>query len=150
MRRRRVLSSGLAIGVAALPFGSLAAAAPAISVYASPYCGCCGKWVDHLRAAGFTAEVTHVDDVAPMKRMAGVPRALASCHTASVDGYVVEGHVPAPVIRSLLQERPQVRGIAVPGMPIGSPGMEGPSPEAYTVYSFTAGEAPRPYERIRP
>lgn len=150
MRRRRVLSLGLATGLAALPFGALALAAPAISVYASPYCGCCGDWVEHLRSAGFAAEVTHVDDVAPMKRMAGVPQGLASCHTASVDGYVVEGHVPAPVIRRLLRERPQVRGIAVPGMPIGSPGMEGPSPEPYTVYSFADGEAPRAYERIRP
>lgn len=150
MRRRRVLSSGLAMGLVATTFGSIAAAPPAVTVYASPLCGCCGKWVDHLRAAGFAAEVEHVDDVAPVKRMAGVPRPLASCHTASVDGNVVEGHVPAHVVHRLLRERPDVGGIAVPGMPIGSPGMEGPSPEPYTVYTFAAGERPRPYAHIDP
>lgn len=149
VRRRHLLLSGLASALAARPVAGIAAA-PAVAVYASPRCGCCGAWVDHLRAAGFAVDVTHVDDIAPVKRMAGVPAGLASCHTASVAGYVVEGHVPAHVVRRLLRERPEVRGIAVPGMPIGSPGMEGPSPEAYTVYAFAAAGEARPYERIRP
>lgn len=100
------------------------AAAIAITVYKSPTCGCCGDWVKHLEQNGFAVAVHDVDDVDPFKRKAGLTPQLASCHTAFVDGYAVEGHVPAADIKRLLAERPAARGLTVPGMPLGSPGME--------------------------
>lgn len=112
---------------------------PRVRVYKTPMCGCCTKWVEHLQAEGFAVEVADVDDLGQLKREKRVPAALSSCHTAIVDGYVVEGHVPAEDVRRLLRERPGVIGIAVPGMPEGSPGMEGPHPEAYEVLLFDAG-----------
>lgn len=115
---------------------SVGAASNEVHVYKSPTCGCCGKWVQHLRANGFTVRTTDVPNVDPIKRSNGVPGKLASCHTALVAGYVVEGHVPAEDLKRLLAERPKVAGLAVPGMPIGSPGMEGPNPERYRVMSF--------------
>jgi hypothetical protein len=107
-----------------------------VHVYKTPRCGCCSKWIDHLRAAGFTVRATDVADLAPIKLENGLPRRLASCHTAFVEGYLVEGHVPASDVRRLLRERPKISGLAVPEMPIGSPGMEGPNPEPYEVLSF--------------
>jgi hypothetical protein len=114
-----------------------AAEATPITVYKTPTCGCCKKWVEHLEKNGFRVTVEDMDDVSPVKAQHGVPGDLHSCHTGVVDGYVVEGHVPADVIRKLLAERPQVAGIAVPGMPMGSPGMEGPYTEHYDVLAFT-------------
>ncbi len=111
---------------------------PHVVVYKTPSCGCCNGWVEHLREAGFDVEARDVRDLMSVKIDAGVPTDLTSCHTALIDGYVVEGHIPADVVKRLLAERPAVAGIAVPGMPIGSPGMEGPNPEAYTVQAFTA------------
>lgn len=106
-------------------------------VYKTPSCGCCRAWVDHVKAAGFQVEVQDMPDVTPVKNEHGVPQHLGSCHTALVDGYVIEGHVPADVIRRLLSERPQVAGIAVPGMPAGSPGMEmGDRKDPYDVIAF--------------
>ena len=93
-------------------------------------------WVSHLRKNGFAVRSTDVPDMRSVKRQAGVPRAVSSCHTAMVEGYIVEGHVPADDVKRLLAERPDVRGIAVPGMPIGSPGMEGPNPQPYDVITF--------------
>lgn len=115
---------------------------PPVNVVKSPTCGCCTAWVRHLRESGFRVRTTDVDDVTRTKRELDVPRDLWSCHTATVDGYVVEGHVPASDLRRLLEERPAVAGLAVPGMPVGSPGMEGDSPEAYEVVAF-GGEAGR-------
>ena len=114
------------------------AAAPVITVYKSPTCGCCKDWVAHVRKAGFRVDVKDVNDMATVKADAGVPAAAQSCHTAIVDGYAVEGHVPADVIQRLLKERPKIAGIAVPGMPVGSPGMEVPGRKAdrYDVLSF--------------
>ena len=115
-----------------------ASVARAITVYRTASCGCCGKWVDHLKAAGFEPTVHivgNVDDTPPRK---GLPASLRSCHTATLEGYTVEGHVPADVIRQLLRDRPRVQGIAVPGMPAGSPGMESPNPEPYVVFTFDA------------
>ena len=109
---------------------------PPVKVYKTPTCGCCGKWVRHLEKAGFTVETTNMSNVDPVKQANGVPFALASCHTAIVDGYVVEGHVPVEDILRLLKERPAVKGIAVPGMPLGSPGMESSRPEPYKVLAF--------------
>ena len=106
-------------------------------VYKTPTCGCCRAWVDHVKAAGFEVEVQDMVDVSPVKNEHGVPQHLGSCHTALVDGYVIEGHVPADVIRRLLSERPQVAGIAVPGMPAGSPGMEmGDRKDPYDIIAF--------------
>jgi hypothetical protein len=98
--------------------------APLVVVHRSPTCGCCMKWVDHLRAAGYTVEVQESNEMAAVKERIGVPKAQRSCHTAEVAGYFLEGHVPAEDLQRLLDERPKARGLAVPGMPMGSPGME--------------------------
>lgn len=95
-----------------------------VVVYKDANCRCCAKWVDHLRQSGFSVAVENRADMASIKRELGVPGALASCHTAQVDGYLIEGHVPAQDIRTLLTLRPAASGLAVPGMPVGSPGME--------------------------
>ncbi|MGZ8282610.1 MAG: DUF411 domain-containing protein [Allosphingosinicella sp.] len=100
------------------------AAAATIEVVKSPYCGCCSHWIDYLRAEGFEVRVTETEDVTPVARRLGVPDDLRSCHSASIEGYAIEGHVPAADIRRLVAERPDAAGLAVPGMPIGSPGME--------------------------
>lgn len=107
-----------------------------VTVYKSPTCGCCTKWEEHLRENGFRVVSVPREDMNAIKSEHGVPRGLQSCHTALVDGYAVEGHVPADVIRKLLTERPRVKGVAVPGMPMGSPGMEGPHKDQYEVYTF--------------
>ncbi|MGH8566713.1 MAG: DUF411 domain-containing protein [Gammaproteobacteria bacterium] len=116
--------------------GAGGAAAVEITVSKTPQCGCCKKWVDHLRDNGFEVVVVDMESVEAVKRQNGVPTALGSCHTAVVDGYVVEGHVPADLIARLLSERPKVKGLAVPGMPMGSPGMEGPRKDPYQVLTF--------------
>lgn len=119
---------------------ALASAKTEIVVHKSPTCGCCTKWEDHLRAAGFKVVSKQVDDLNKIKTQAGVPDALQSCHTAKVQGYVIEGHVPAASIKKLLAKKPKsVKGLAVPGMPMGSPGMEGPYTEKYEVISFEKG-----------
>jgi len=110
---------------------------PAITVHRSPSCGCCLAWVEHLRGAGFEVAVVEVEDTTPVARRLGVPDGLRSCHTAEVAGYAIEGHVPAADIRRLLAERPAAAGLAVPGMPIGAPGMEmGGRREAYATMLF--------------
>lgn len=118
--------------------GAGAQSLPVIEMSKHPQCGCCGAWAEHLRAEGFEVEVTETARMRGVKKLAGVPERLASCHTATVDGYVVEGHVPASDIKRLLAQRPAVKGIAVPGMPLGSPGMEADRTEAYDVLSFDA------------
>ena len=110
-----------------------------ITVYKSPTCGCCTAWEEHLRAHGFAVESRPTADMASVKVARGIPAALSSCHTALVDGYIVEGHVPADVIARMLEERPDILGLTVPGMPMGSPGMEGPYTERYDVLTFDAG-----------
>ncbi len=96
----------------------------AVTMYTTTNCACCDKWADHLRQQGFDVKTQPVVDLAPLRSLRGVPPTLAACHTAFVEGYVIEGHVPADVIRQMLEERPEATGIAVPRMPIGSPGME--------------------------
>ena len=108
-----------------------------ITVYKSPTCGCCSKWVSHLHANGFEVEAIDRQNMNDVKLDAGIPRQLASCHTAKIGGYVIEGHVPAADIKRLLKERPDVAGLAVPGMPMGSPGMEGHRQDRYEVLTFT-------------
>ena len=138
---RRHLLAGLTISLAASPLlGSrIALAAPEpVEVWKSPTCGCCKAWVDHLQAAGFAVTVHDVDDVEAVKTAHGVPRALRSCHTALVGGYVVEGHVPAADLRRLLAERPRAGGLAVAGMPQDAPGMVMNTGEPYQVVLFGA------------
>lgn len=108
-----------------------------IVVYKSPSCGCCGKWLEHLKKNNFNVKEIVTNDVHAIKDKYGVPDAMAACHTAMVDGYVIEGHVPADDIKTLLKAKPKVAGIAVPGMPVGTPGMEmGGKKEPYKVISF--------------
>ena len=111
---------------------------PIVLVHKTPTCGCCGAWVEHIEAAGFPVSVVESSEVESLKQRLGVPAELASCHTAEVGGYVVEGHVPAAAIRRLLGERPDATGLAVPGMPAGSPGMDFPGvdPEPYEAFLF--------------
>ena len=143
---RRTVMIGLG-GIAALAGGALAfpglfgggpASAGEVVVYKSPSCGCCGEWAKHLRRNGFDVSVKNIDNISPVKEQAGVPYDLESCHTAFVDGYVVEGHVPAENIYKMLADRPDLKGLAVPGMPASAPGMDSPDREPYTVYSFNA------------
>lgn len=116
-----------------------------ITVYASPTCGCCTKWMDHLRDNGFLVTVESLGDVTPIKRQLGIPQALSSCHTAMVHAYAIEGHVPADLIQRVVRERPAIAGLAVPGMPNGSPGMEGAKKDPYEVLAFTADGSARTY-----
>lgn len=113
-----------------------APAAATVTVYKSASCGCCNKWIDHLRAAGFTVTAYDTDDLASVMTSMGVPGPLASCHTAKVGNYVIEGHVPADMIKNLLRDHPAILGLAVPGMVTGSPGMEGPNPQHYDVIAW--------------
>lgn len=125
-RRGVVLRSGAALLLTALPLGGLSAEdLPTMEVVKTPTCGCCKTWIDMARNAGFQLSVTETTDYAGMKRDAGVPPRLASCHTARIGGYVVEGHVPFAAIRTLLRQQPDIAGISVPGMPADSPGMGG-------------------------
>ncbi|MYL22290.1 DUF411 domain-containing protein [Halomonas alkaliantarctica] len=128
---QRVLSLSL-LFVAPFAF-----ATPAIDVHSDPNCGCCGAWVAHLEAHGFEVNHHRDGDVRQVKIEQGVTPELASCHTAIIDGYVIEGHVPADDIQTLLDERPDVAGLAVPGMPHGSPGMETGRVDDYAVLTFT-------------
>ncbi len=128
-----VLATTAAASVALVPKSF----AEEIAVYKAPWCGCCEAWADHLRESGFSVTVTEIDDLASLKAQQSVPTALQSCHTAVVDGYTIEGHVPASDIARLLAERPDAAGLAVPGMPIGSPGMEqGDRRDPYAVILF--------------
>jgi hypothetical protein len=139
----------LAVGVSAAVASANhpTSSAGSITVYKTTTCGCCLKWVDHLRANGFTVDAKDVTESAlvSMKRDLGVPSALESCHTAIVDGYVVEGHVPADVIQEFLEEHPKAVGLAVPGMPLGSPGMESDVKQPYNVLMFDASGASKVY-----
>ena len=123
------------LGAAALPGP---AAPPSVLVYKSPSCGCCKAWMDHLSQNGFKVTGKDMDNVQPMKDEVGLPAKLASCHTAIVDGYVIEGHVPAADIHRLLKERPKIVGLSAPGMPPSSPGMDQPGKVPYDVIAFDA------------
>ncbi|WP_310468173.1 DUF411 domain-containing protein [Sphingomonas sp.] len=146
--RRSLLTTSLALGgIALLGFSaagnSKPAAAPAtrkMVMHKHPMCGCCGKWGDAARAAGFEVEIADTRDIMAVKAKYGVPDALASCHTTIVGGYVVEGHVPLGAVAKLLRTKPKIKGIAVPGMPVGAPGMEVPGRPAdpITVMAFDA------------
>ena len=137
---RKTLFTTLAF--AALTLGSAAHAAT-MTAYKSPSCGCCGKWVEHVEKHGFTVKTVPTEDMAAVKKKLGVPDTLMSCHTTVVGGYVIEGHVPAADIKRLLAQKPRARGIAVAGMPMGSPGMEhGDHRQPYsTMLIGTSGKA---------
>lgn len=135
MRRRHILTA-LAAGAATAALPAFAAnKLPLVEVFKSPTCGCCGAWVDHLKEAGFPVKVVEVDDTTVTRKRQGLPDNFGSCHTGIVNGYVVEGHVPATEIKRLLTANPVAIGLAVPGMPVGSPGMEyGERKDPYDVY----------------
>jgi hypothetical protein len=147
--RRELLVRGAAAALAATGFPALlrASAGTAMMVYKDPACGCCEKWVGLMKAAGFETSVKDTTDMAPIKQRHHVGPPLASCHTALVSGYVVEGHVPADLIRKMLQEKPKILGLSVPGMVTGSPGMEGATREPYQVLTFDAAGKTTVYAR---
>jgi hypothetical protein len=132
-----IFATGLSFLVACSDAENQQANLKSITVYKSPTCGCCTKWVSHLEESGFTVEAINRNDMESVKSEAGVPHQLGSCHTAFIDGYVIEGHVPAGDIKRLLEEKPDVAGLTVPGMPMGSPGMEGPRQDSYDVLTFS-------------
>lgn len=136
VHRRRIVQASLA--AAALGALGTGWSAPVVDVYKSATCGCCGKWIDHMRANGFSVRAHNVPEPALYRAKFGVPDALGSCHTATVAGYALEGHVPAREVKRLLAERPKAKGLAVPSMPPGSPGMEGPRSDPYAVLLFDA------------
>jgi len=147
---RRHLLSALAVLAAVRP--ALAAPPPQVEVWKNRGCGCCSAWARHLEQAGLVVAVHEVDDAAAIGAAAGVPADLAGCHTAKVAGYVVEGHVPAAAVQRLLAERPAVQGLAVPGMPLGSPGMEVPGQpaEPFDVIAFAADGSRALFMAVRP
>lgn len=139
MNRRRWMLSGFAL-LAAAPVA--AQGRSVLEVWRDPYCGCCGTWVAHMRAAGFTVQDHVLSELGPVRRMLGTPPDLLSCHAARTDGLVLEGHVPAAAVRRALADRPTgLRGLAVPAMPVGAPGMEVPgrTPDTYEVIAFGDG-----------
>jgi hypothetical protein len=137
LRREYEMKRSLIVMVVLLSLGRSAQAIaddlPKMTVWKSPWCGCCSHWIDHMRGAGFEVEVNDLEDLGTVKQMASVPSDLQSCHTARVGGYTVEGHVPASDVLRLLEERPDAIGLAVPGMPSGSPGMENGQHDPYDV-----------------
>lgn len=151
MYSRRAWLASAAGAAAALISGGHAAAAPrsgpGILIYKSPTCGCCKLWVDHMVEAGFQPTIRDVGNLAPLKAELGIPAPLQSCHTALVEGYLLEGHVPADLAVKLLAEKPDALGLAVAGMPMGSPGMEGPRKDAYEVILFRRDGATSVYAR---
>ena len=122
------------------PSPAAAEAAEAVRIYKTPQCGCCEGHAEHLRENGFEVAVTPTHDLAAMSRMAGISDEMAGCHLALVGGYVVSGHVPAGVVARLLEERPAIKGVTLPGMPMGSPGMGGDKAEPFTIYAIGEGE----------
>ncbi len=147
------MKTGMLFACLAVVAGITATSVPVVAyaanltVYKSPWCGCCGDWVKHLEANGHSVVTKNTETLDALKKMAGVPEPLQSCHTATVDGYVIEGHVPAKDIERLLAERPKAKGLAVPGMPAGSPGMEGGAPDKYNVMLFQPDGSASVYAR---
>lgn len=159
--RTRAIAAAWGKGLCALALGALVAVvpsagadrgaqrAPSIEVYKSASCGCCGEWVKHLRRNGFEVTVREVAEPSLYRARFGVPERLGSCHTAVAGGYAIEGHVPAHDIRRLLAERPKAKGLAVPAMPMGSPGMEGPRRDPYDVLLLDAQGRTRVFASYR-
>ena len=133
-RRSFMLMAATALAGGVLP--AAGQTMPRVTMYKNPACGCCGEWAKHMEANGFRVETHMVADVTPIKQKYGVPESLFSCHTASVGDYALEGHVPAADVWRLLRERPAVKGLAVPGMVVGSPGMEQGPPQRFATIAF--------------
>lgn len=150
LSRRKALAAVLGLFATALAAGRPAQAqsGPRIIVTRDPGCGCCSAWAGHLALAGFDVKIVESREMEAVKRRLGVPPDLAACHTAEAGGYVIEGHVPVAAIERLLTEKPLATGVAVAGMPAGSPGMEGAEPENYEVVLFGPGQR-TPYGRFR-
>ena len=141
---KNLVASLLVLGLAQAAWA--APTTPVIDVYKSPTCGCCNKWIDHLKANGFTVRAHDTENVAAHKIRLGVPAGYGSCHTAEVNGYVIEGHVPAKEMKRLLKEKPRARGLVVPAMPAGSPGLEiGDRKDAYDVFLVNRDGSTRTY-----
>lgn len=136
----RRLFSILALALLLLSAASHAGEVREATLYKNPWCGCCTEYGRYLEAHGFEVTVEDTDDLAPIKRQAGVPEGLEGCHTLMVDGYAVEGHVPVEVLLRMLAEKPDVRGISLPGMPAGSPGMSGEKAGPFTIWAFGENE----------
>ncbi len=130
------LLTGITLVAGGVLFSQQPAEAADVVVYKSPTCGCCKDWVSHMKENGYTVEVHNQRNMSSIKTELGVPRNMQSCHTAKIGGYVIEGHVPADVVARLLKEKPPIKGLAVPGMPMGSPGMEGPRKDPYNVVTI--------------
>jgi hypothetical protein len=144
----RILTAVLAVAVVLMAAAVIHPARAAdVTVYKSPWCGCCAQWIGHMRSHGHAVAVHDMEDLDTIKKMSGIPEALQSCHTAFVAGYVLEGHVPAEDVARLLAERPKARGLAVPDMPGGSPGMESAEAEPYEVLLFQADGGAQVYSR---
>ena len=142
-----LFAAGLTVWTGCLSV-KLSAAEPAMTVYKTKTCGCCGKWVEHMRTNGFTVNVKEVESMDETHRQFGVPDKLVSCHTGIIAGYAVEGHVPAAEVRRMLKEKPKAKGLAVPGMPMGSPGMEqGPRKDTYFVLLFDEKGETKEYQK---
>jgi hypothetical protein len=150
MKRREWLLQAAMLAVAGIAGRAGAAAPPEMLVYKSPTCGCCGDWIKHLRANGFAVKPVDVNDLSVIRLRFGVPDRLASCHTAVIGGYAVEGHVPAAAIRRLLEQKPAVVGLSVPGMPGGSPGMESAEAQPFSVVAFDERGRTTAFESYRP
>jgi len=135
--KHRIFSQAILAGALALPLLA-SAASPVVEVYKSAQCGCCTGWVEHMQENGFEVKVKNVGSPSDYREKFGMPQELGSCHSAKVAGYAIEGHVPAADIKRLLAEKPKAVGLAVPSMPMGSPGMEGPRKDPYDVYLVKA------------
>ncbi|HET9292747.1 MAG TPA: DUF411 domain-containing protein [Gemmatimonadales bacterium] len=132
-----LVAAALGLGAAVSRAPARDGAQPAVmTVYKLASCGCCAKWVDHIKATGIQVKTIDVEDLSDVKEASGVPAPLQTCHTAVIQGYVVEGHVPGDVVQQLLRDKPAIAGVAVPGMPVGSPGMEGSPKQSYDVIAW--------------
>lgn len=149
--KRRHLIAGTIMSMSMLTSGMAIAAGP-MTVYKDPQCGCCEQWAEAMEAAGFKVDIRDEADMTPIKTLFGVPADMEGCHTAFIDGYVVEGHVPLAAVQKLVTEKPDVAGIAVPGMPAGSLGMGDDPKASYDVYTIakTSGAAATVYYKVRP
>ena len=148
LRKLRAAAALVLFSSAAAACTDASAAAPQMTVYATPTCGCCKAWVEHMKESGFTVQVVYQDDLSAIKAKHNVPEELMSCHLGVVENYAFEGHVPADVVKRVLLERPAILGVAVPGMPMGAPGMEMPNGhvQPYEVFSFDESGPKAVYE----
>lgn len=143
--KKRAFLAAAALALAA-PW-ALGQKMPLVEVWKSDSCGCCAEWVKHMEKNGFATKVHRVEDTSPVRRALGMPERMASCHTAKVEGYVIEGHVPASDVKKLLAQKPRARGLAAPGMPAGSPGMDIPDSPPYQTYLVRADGGAQVYAR---